>query len=106
MNKEEILEKSRKENKNRDLEYIEAENKSKSLAFGAALIAAFVLFFFEYGVMGNLNASLWIVFAIGSLVHNISLYVKLKNKKFLIVPLITLVMLLILAAVAVWAYLL
>ncbi len=106
MNKEKILAMSRKENKNRDLEYMDADKNAGAIAYGIAAIIAAILFFTEIFVTGEVNASLWIVMAVMGGVYSLFMYLKLKTTKHLILSIMFLTVVVVVAAVALWAYLL
>ena len=63
MNKEEILEKSRQENKNRDIAEIENGKSASKFAVITSAIFAGVLFILEGIITGHNNNSLWAMLA-------------------------------------------
>lgn len=64
MKKEEVLEKARKENKNKDYVLIEAENKGSKIAGLAALILSSVYFTSDIFIRGNTNYGWYSLIAI------------------------------------------
>ena len=63
MNKEEILAKSRQENKNRDIAEIENSKSASKFAIITSAIFAGVLFLLEGIITGHNNNSLWAMLA-------------------------------------------
>ena len=63
MNKEEILEKSRQENKNRDIAELENGKSAAKFAIITSAIFAGVLFLLEGIITGHNNNSLWAMLA-------------------------------------------
>lgn len=59
MKKEEILEKSRKENKQKDLAELQVELKANQLAAGVMLILAFIFFSFEIFTGKGINPAFY-----------------------------------------------
>ena len=84
MDKEKILEMSRKENNDRDLYLLEIDSKSERFAGTIAGILCFVLYLTEQIITGNKNRSLWSIFSIYIAVDRIYKGIKLKKKSSLI----------------------
>ena len=66
MKKEEILELSRKENKNKDLAYIEVENKAYNLAANALFVLTAIYFVLEIALKDEINYGLYSLIALFS----------------------------------------
>lgn len=81
MNKEEILAKSRQENKEKDLYELEVKNNASRIASIASLIICAVLYAAEIMICGNRNYGLWTIIA--AFIAGTFLYtgIKFKNKK-------------------------
>lgn len=84
MTKEEILEKSREENKNKDIATIEAEKKAGSFALITCSIAAAILWFIEVFITKEVNHSLWLVVLIANAAMHFHLFFTMKKKRNLI----------------------
>lgn len=80
MNKEEILAKSREENKNIDLAELEIIGNSEQLAGAIASILCFALYLVETIITGNDNYSLWGVFSTYIAADSIYKGIKMKKK--------------------------
>lgn len=83
MNKEEILAKSRQENKGKDIEKKEADSKSGAIATIVSAIYAGIMFFIEMFLTDTYNFSLWAVVTVMNLVINIYMFIRLKKKSYL-----------------------
>lgn len=83
MNREEILEKSRQENKGKDIEKKEADIKSGAIAAEITAIYAGIMYCTELFFTDTTNLTLWAVVTVMNLVMNISMFIKLKKKKYL-----------------------
>ena len=70
MKKEEILELSRKENKNKDLAYMEVDNKAYKFAAMAMFILTAVYFVLEIALKDTINYGWYSLIALFSLVVN------------------------------------
>ncbi len=81
MTKEEILEKSKKENKNKDIATIEAEKKAGSFALIVCSIAAAILWFIEVFITKEVNHSLWLVVLIANAAMHFHLFFTMKKKR-------------------------
>ena len=68
MKKEEILELSRKENKNKDLAYLEVDNKAYKIAAMAMFVLTAVYFVLEIALKDTVNYGLYSLIAIFSAV--------------------------------------
>ncbi len=68
MKKEEILELSRKENKNKDLAYLEVDNKAYKIAAMAMFVLTAVYFVLEIALKDKINYGLYSLIAIFSAV--------------------------------------
>ena len=79
MNKEEILEASRSENKNKDYAEIEVENKAVKLASLCTLILATVYFCLEIFIKGETNYGWYSIIALYSAI--VYGYKGIKSKK-------------------------
>ncbi len=84
MNKEEILAKSRQENKDKDLVELEASRKGGELGAVAAFILCEILFLAEIFICGTQNYGLWSI--VTTAIAGAALYkgTKLKNRNQLI----------------------
>lgn len=80
MEKEKILEMSRKENMNVDLYELEIIGKSESFAGTIAGILCFALYLAEEIITGNKNSSLWGIFCTFIAVDSLYKGIKLKKK--------------------------
>ncbi len=80
MNKEEILAKSRQENKEKDLYEVEIAKKSSEIAAIAGVIVCGVLYATEIIVCGSKNNSLWSIIAAMICVNNLYQGIKFKRK--------------------------
>ncbi|MBQ8194192.1 MAG: hypothetical protein IJZ47_02395 [Oscillospiraceae bacterium] len=80
MNKEQILEMSRKENKEQDLYELEISSKATRVSSLICVIICAVLYVAEIMVCGNQNYGLWTIIA--AFIAGTFLYtgIKLKNK--------------------------
>ena len=89
MNKEEILAMAQKENKGKDIEYIEADRKSGAIATIVSAIYAGIMFFAEiFFTEGRINYSLWAVVTVMNSAIQLYMFIKLKKKThlFLAIP--------------------
>lgn len=82
MNKEEILAKSRQENKNMDMYEMEVNGNTGTIGAIAGCLAAFILYFTQIFIGGGVNYSLWAVMSIMCSAVNIYKAVKLKSSRF------------------------
>lgn len=87
MDKEKILEMSRKENKNRDIVALEADTKASKHAIISGIIFAFILYVWQTIVKGENNASLLALMMFFNMVKQFSIYFNLKNKTNLVAAL-------------------
>lgn len=80
MNKEQILEISRKENREQDLYELHVSEKSATTGALTGVLICAVLFVSEFFICGNLNFSLWSIIA--GMNAGVGIYkgIKLKNK--------------------------
>lgn len=84
MNKNEILEKSRKENKNKDIAELEMVQKASSIAYYVGLAICCALCFAQMTVLHTVNWGCWVVnFGILGTVFLVK-YIKLRKKHELI----------------------
>lgn len=83
MNKEDILAMAQKENKGKDIEYLEAESKAGSLAAIIAAIFGAIMMFAEMFLRDTYNFSLWAVITVMNTALNLYMFIKLKRKKHL-----------------------
>lgn len=81
MNKEEILEKSKEENKNRDPYEMEVSNNGFAFGFVAAMIIGIILWAVELIATGILNFRIYCLAVTVISVSSLYRGVKLKNKK-------------------------
>lgn len=79
MNKEEILAKSRQENKNQDLYDLQISEKSATVGVLTGVIICTILFVFEIFVCGNTNFSLWSILA--GINASVGIYKGIKLRK-------------------------
>ena len=84
MNKDEILEKSRKENENRDLAELEAIYRGSSIAVRVAGTLCVLISDFERLVNGKYNPAVYAVYFCLFGVTFIYKYIKLKKKRELL----------------------
>ncbi len=84
MNREEILAKAQKENKNTDLVNLKIIAESERLAGGIAGIICFMLYAAEIIITGNKNYSLWGIFSTFVAVEILYKGIKTKDKFFII----------------------
>ena len=84
MNKEEILAKAQKENKNVDLIEVEIDKKAGDLAAFISTMVCFILYVAENMICHTRNYSLWSVIVTLIAVINVYKGVKLKDKKKII----------------------
>lgn len=80
MNREEILAKAQKENKNTDLVNLKIMADSERLAGGIAGIICFMLYVAEKIITGNRNHSLWGIISAFIAVDNLYKGIKMKDK--------------------------
>lgn len=89
MQKEEILEKSRKENKNKDMAEIEAMNRASRTASVAGAVLCMVISILDWSMTKTINWACWTVdFGMMS-VLNILQYVKLRQNAKLFLAIIS-----------------
>ena len=81
MNKEEILARSQKENKNRDLAEIEAENKGAQLAGIIAVLMCFAFYILEKKVLNRDAYGYYCIFIMFAAVEFTYKAVKLRGKQ-------------------------
>lgn len=84
MNKEEILAKSREENKDVDLVEIEVNKKSEGFASLVSAIVCFALYAAELIICGEKNYSLWSILTAAFAANYLYKGIKLKDKSKLI----------------------
>ena len=93
MNKEEILEKSRKENKNKDMAEIEAINRASRIAAITGAVLCMVISALDWNITKTINWACWTVdFGMMS-VLNAWQYFKLRHKKNLVLAIISILFL-------------
>ncbi len=83
MNKEEILARSRQENKGKDIEKKDADRSSGAIATSVSAIYAGIMFFIEMFLTDTYNFSLWAVVTVMNLVIYIYMFIRLKKKSYL-----------------------
>lgn len=84
MDKEKILEMSRKENKDRDIAALEADTKASKHAIVSGAIFAFILYVWQTIAKGENNASLLALMMFFNMAKQFSIYFNLKNKTNLV----------------------
>ncbi len=84
MTKEEILEKSRKENKNKDICEIEAINKSSATAIQIGLLLCCLISILEVIFNDNINCGVWTVFFGMTGALFLTKYIKLRRNHELV----------------------
>ncbi|MBQ8780127.1 MAG: hypothetical protein IJZ72_00430 [Oscillospiraceae bacterium] len=84
MNKEEILAKSRMENKDKDITDLEADKKASNFALIFGAIVSLILFIIQIITGNGVNYSLWAFMGIIPAAINFHKYHSLKQKKNLI----------------------
>ncbi len=87
MDKDKILEMSRKENKDRDIVTLEADTKASKHAIMSGIIFAFILYVWQTIVKGENNSSLLALMMFFNMVKQFSIYFSLKNKTNLVAAL-------------------
>ncbi|MEA4911151.1 MAG: DUF6442 family protein [Oscillospiraceae bacterium] len=93
MNKEEILEKSRKENKNKDMAEIEAIKRASRIAAITGAVLCMVISVLDWNITKTINWACWTVdFGMMS-VLNAWQYFKLRYKKNLVLATISILLL-------------
>ncbi len=92
MNKEEILEKSRAENKNRDPYELEVSNNGFALGFVSAMIIGIILWAVELIATGINNFRIYCLAVAVISVSSLYRGVKLKNKKLVCIGVLTLLL--------------
>lgn len=100
MNKEEILEKSKEENKNRDPYEMEVSNNGFSLGFVAAMIIGIILWAVELIATGINNFRIYCLAVAVISVSSLYRGVKLKNKRLTCIGVLTLLLTLFFAYAA------
>ena len=88
MNKEEILAKSREENKDKDLYAIEVMKKGSYIDILTAIITISILFVTEILVCGSTNYGLWAILTAINSSSNLYRGIKLKEKSKIIMGII------------------
>ncbi len=94
MNKEEILEKSRAENKNRDPYELEVSNNGFALGFISAMIIGIILWAVELIATGIWEYRIYCLAVTVIAVSSLYRGVKLKNKKIVCIGVLTLLLML------------
>lgn len=89
MKKEDILEKSRRENKNKDVAEIEATNQASRIAAITGAVLCMVISLLDWNINKTVNWACWTVDFGVLVVLNIIGYVKLRQKKTLILSIVT-----------------
>lgn len=84
MNKEEILAMAQKENKGKDIEYLEAESKAGLLAAIIAAIFGALIMFTEMFLRDTYNFSLWAVITVMITAFHLYMFIKLRKKAHLL----------------------
>ncbi|MBO5343828.1 MAG: hypothetical protein J6A57_05220 [Ruminococcus sp.] len=87
MDKEKILEMSRKENKDRDIVALEAETQASKHAIISGIIFAAILGVWQAIAKGENNASLLALMMFFNMAKQFSIYFNLKNKTNLVAAL-------------------
>ena len=95
MNKEEILAKAQKENKNMDLVELEINKKAADSAATASAIVCFILYVAENIICNTRNYSLWSILAASLAVSFLYKGIKLKDKSKLAIGILWTIILLI-----------
>lgn len=84
MEKEEILEKSRKENKNKDIAELEIINRSGKIAYVVGALLCCVISFLDWSFTKTINCACWMVnFGMLTAVFTVK-YIRLKKRHELI----------------------
>ncbi|MBQ3138730.1 MAG: hypothetical protein IJB68_04345 [Ruminococcus sp.] len=83
MDKEKILEMSRKENKNKDIADLETEKKASANAIMIGSIFAGILWFWQVFTNNGTNDSILAIIMVMCAVIHYSKYASLKTKKYL-----------------------
>ncbi len=84
MDKEKILEMSRKENKDKDIAALEAGTKASKHAIVSGAIFALILWIWQAIAKGENNTSLFALMMFFNMVMQFSIYFRLKNKMNLV----------------------
>lgn len=84
MDKEKILEMSRKENKDKDIAALEAEKKASHYALTIGAFYTLILFIWQILVERESNDSIVALFMVFNMVTSFSKYYSLKSKKYLL----------------------
>lgn len=98
MTREEILEKSRQENKNQDLVANEAAAKAGSAAMTAAVVLGAVLFSVQIICGGGANLALWAVVIFVMAVYYLVMFRKMRSGMHLLIAVLCSIMTLVLSA--------
>ncbi|MBE6851530.1 MAG: hypothetical protein E7504_07370 [Ruminococcus sp.] len=97
MTREEILEKSRQENKNQDLVANEAAAKAVSVAMTAAIVLGTVLFLVQIICDGGANLALWAVDIFFIAVYYLVMFCKMRSRMHLLIAVLCSIMTLLLS---------
>ncbi len=92
MNKEEILEKSKKENKNRDPYEMEVSNNGFTLGFVSAMMIGIILWAVELIATGICEYRIYCLAVAVIAVSSLYRGVKLKNKRLVCIGVLTLLL--------------
>lgn len=84
MNKDEVLEKSRNENKNQDEFYAEVNKSSMRVGMLAVVVVCLLLMVVEYFVYGECNNGYIVIITAVNAALNLYKGIKLKDKSFII----------------------
>lgn len=97
MTREEILEKSRQENKNQDLVANEAAAKAGSAAMTASVVLGAVLFSVQIIFGGGANLALWAVVIFVMAVYYLVMFRKMRSRMHLLIAVLCSIMTLLLS---------
>lgn len=95
MKKEEILEKSRKENKHKDLAEIELRVKANSTATGVGGILCCIIAIVELFTKDHINYAVWVIYFSMAFTSQLITYLKNKSRQNLILSIIIFIPLII-----------
>ncbi len=97
MTKDEILAKSRQENKNQDLVANEAAAKAVNAAMTAAIVLGTVLFLVQIICGGGANLALWAVDVFFIAVYYLVMFCKMRSRMYLLIAVLCSIMTLLLS---------
>lgn len=84
MTKEEILAKSREENKNNDIAMIECEKKASTFALTVVMILTTIFWALELVVTGRMNLTSWAIVTVANATLHFYMFFSMRKKKNLI----------------------